>query len=310
MPNKMSGPVLEVANLVKNYGDVQAVRGVSFNVEEGEVFGLLGPNGAGKTTTVEILEGLRNPDGGSVRVCGLDPQTNSRELKHEIGASLQATALPDKLRVMEALRLFAGFYKRRRDPEDLLKRFGLEEKRNTYYSQLSGGQKQRLALAMALLNDPRVLFFDEPTAGLDPQVRREIYDIIEELRREKKTILMTTHYIEEAERLCDRVAIVDHGNVIALGSPKELKQRSADKTRLEVRLARPESDSALRNLDGVADCHVVDGGYVLHTQRPPQAIVSLVKHLEAEGNELVSLEIATPSLEDVFIEMTGRRLRD
>src|SRR5712692_8719462 len=163
MPNKMSGPVLEVANLVKNYGDVQAVRGVSFNVEEGEVFGLLGPNGAGKTTTVEILEGLRNPDGGSVRVCGLD---------------LQATALPDKLRVMEALRLFAGFYKRRRDPEELLKRFGLEEKRNTYYSQLSGGQKQRLALAMALLNDPRVLFFDEPTAGLDPQVRREIYDII------------------------------------------------------------------------------------------------------------------------------------
>src|SRR5229473_3356167 len=310
MPNKMSGPVLEVANLVKNYGDVQAVRGVSFNVEEGEVFGLLGPNGAGKTTTVEILEGLRNPDGGSVRVCGLDPQVNSRELKHEIGASLQSTSLPDKLRVMEALRLFAGFYRRRRDPEELLRRFGLEEKRNTYYSQLSGGQKQRLALAMALLNDPRVLFFDEPTAGLDPQVRREIYDIIEELRREKKTILMTTHYIEEAERLCDRVAIIDHGNVIALGSPKELKQRSADKTRLEVRLARPESDSALRNLDGVADCHVVDGGYVLHTQRPPQTIVSLVKHLEAEGNELASLEISSPSLEDVFIELTGRRLRD
>jgi ABC-2 type transport system ATP-binding protein len=310
MPNKMSGSVLEVANLVKNYGDVQAVRGVSFNVEEGEVFGLLGPNGAGKTTTVEILEGLRDPDGGSVRVCGLDPQVNSRELKHEIGASLQATALPDKLRVMEALRLFAGFYKRRRDPEDLLKRFGLEEKRNTYYSQLSGGQKQRLALAMALLNDPRVLFFDEPTAGLDPQVRREIYDIIEELRREKKTILMTTHYIEEAERLCDRVAIVDHGKVIALGSPRELKQRSGGKTRIEVKLARPVTNGTLQGLEGVADAREVGGTYVLHTQRPPQAIVSLVKHLEAEGNELVSLEIATPSLEDVFIEMTGRRLRD
>ncbi len=306
----MLEPILQVDNLVKHYGDVQAVRGVSFSVEEGEVFGLLGPNGAGKTTTVEILEGLRNPDGGSVRVCGFDPQVSSRELKHEIGASLQSTSLPDKLRVMEALRLFAGFYKRRRDPEELLKRFGLEEKRNTYYSKLSGGQKQRLALAMALVNDPKVLFFDEPTAGLDPQVRREIYDIIEELRREKKTILMTTHYIEEAERLCDRVAIIDHGNVIALGSPKELKQRSADKTRLEVRLARPESDSALRNLDGVADCHVVDGGYVLHTQRPPQTIVSLVKHLEAEGNELASLEISSPSLEDVFIELTGRRLRD
>jgi ABC-2 type transport system ATP-binding protein len=306
MPNS----ILQVENLVKRYGDVQAVSGVSFSVEEGEVFGLLGPNGAGKTTTVEILEGLRNLDSGRVSVCGLDPQRDSSALKHEIGAALQSTSLPDKLRVIEALRLFASFYKRGRKPDELLKRFGLEEKRNTFYSQLSGGQKQRLALAMALVNDPKVVFLDEPTAGLDPQVRREIYDIIEELRREKKTILMTTHYIEEAERLCDRVAIIDHGNVIALGSPKELKQRSADKTRLEVRLARPESDSALRNLDGVADCHVVDGGYVLHTQRPPQTIVSLVKHLEAEGNELASLEISSPSLEDVFIELTGRRLRD
>ncbi len=306
----MATSILQVENLVKRYGDVEAVRGVSFSVEEGEVFGLLGPNGAGKTTTVEILEGLRNLDSGRVSVCGLDPQRDSSALKHEIGAALQSTSLPDKLRVIEALRLFASFYKRGRKPDELLKRFGLEEKRNAFYSQLSGGQKQRLALAMALVNDPKVLFFDEPTAGLDPQVRREIYDIIEELRREKKTILMTTHYIEEAERLCDRVAIIDHGNVIALGSPKELKQRSADKTRLEVRLARPESDSALRNLDGVADCHVVDGGYVLHTQRPPQTIVSLVKHLEAEGNELASLEISSPSLEDVFIELTGRRLRD
>ena len=211
---------------------------------------------------------------------------------------------------MEALRLFAGFYKRRRDPEELLKRFGLEEKRNTFYSKLSGGQKQRLALAMALINNPRVLFFDEPTAGLDPQVRREIYDIIEELRREKKTILMTTHYIEEAERLCDRVAIVDHGKVIACGSPRELKQRSGGNTRIEVKLAKPAANGTLKNLDGVVDAREVDGTYVLHTQRPPQAIVSLVKHLEAEGNELVSLEIATPSLEDVFIEMTGRRLRD
>ncbi len=306
----MANSILQVENLVKRYGDVEAVRGVSFTVEEGEVFGLLGPNGAGKTTTVEILEGLRDPDGGRVSVCGLNPQRESRALKHEIGAALQSTSLPDKLRVMEALRLFASFYKRGRKPEELLKRFGLEEKRNTFYNQLSGGQKQRLALAMALVNDPRVVFLDEPTAGLDPQVRREIYDVIEELRREKKTILMTTHYIEEAERLCDRVAIVDHGNVIALGSPKELKQRSADKTRLEVRLARPESDSVLRGLDGVADCRVVDGGYVLHTQRPPQTIVSLVKHLEAQGNELASLEISSPSLEDVFIELTGRRLRD
>src|SRR2546426_3168826 len=250
----MANSILQVENLVKRYGDVEAVRGVSFNVEEGEVFGLLGPTGAGKTTTVEILEGLRTPDGGRVSVCGFDPQRDSAALRHEIGAALQSTSLPDKLRVMEALRLFASFYRRRRNPEELLKRFGLEEKRNTFYGQLSGGQKQRLALAMALVNDPKVLFFDEPTAGLDPQVRREIYDIIEELRREKKTILMTTHYIEEAERLCDRVAIVDHGKVIALGSPRELKAHSGGTTRIEVRLAKPDTDGSLRQLEGVTDC--------------------------------------------------------
>lgn len=306
----MNNSILQVENLVKRYGDVEAVRGVSFNVEEGEVFGLLGPNGAGKTSTVEIMEGLRTPDSGRVSVCGLDPQKNPQELKHEIGAALQATSLPDKLRVIEALRLFASFYRRHRSPDELLKRFGLQEKRNTFYSQLSGGQKQRLALAMALVNDPKVLFFDEPTAGLDPQVRREIYDIIEELRREKKTIVMTTHYIEEAERLCDRVAIVDHGTVIALGTPRELKERSGDKTRLEVRLARPEPQETLKNLDGVSECRILGDSYILKCQRPPQAIVSLVKHLESTGNELISLEIATPSLEDVFIELTGRRLRD
>jgi ABC-2 type transport system ATP-binding protein len=306
----MNDSILQVENLVKRYGDVEAVRGVSFNVEEGEVFGLLGPNGAGKTSTVEIMEGLRTLDSGRVSVCGLDPQKNGQELKHQIGAALQSTSLPDKLRVIEALRLFASFYRRHRNPEELLKRFGLEEKRNTFYSQLSGGQKQRLALAMALINDPKVLFFDEPTAGLDPQVRREIYDIIEELRREKKTIVMTTHYIEEAERLCDRVAIVDHGTVIALGTPRELKERSGDKTRLEVRLARPEPQERLKNLEGVSDCRILGDSYILQCQRPPQAIVSLVKHLESQGNELISLEIATPSLEDVFIELTGRRLRD
>ncbi|MGC1418258.1 MAG: ABC transporter ATP-binding protein [Candidatus Acidiferrum sp.] len=306
----MTTPILQVENLVKSYGSVQAVRGVSFSVEEGEVFGLLGPNGAGKTSTIEILEGLRELDSGRVSVCGLDPQRDSQALKHEIGAALQSTSLPDKLRVMEALRLFASFYKRRRNPEELLKRFGLEEKRNTFYSQLSGGQKQRLALAMALVNDPKVLFFDEPTAGLDPQVRREIYDIIEELKREKKTIVMTTHYIEEAERLCDRVAIVDHGKVVALGTPRELKSRTGSATRIEVRLSKPESDEKLKTLDGVADARQVDGTYVIHSNRPPKTIVDLVKRLEAEGNELVSLEIASPSLEDVFIEMTGRRLRD
>ena len=306
----MSSAIIEVENLTKRYGEVQALRGVSFSVREGEVFGLLGPNGAGKTTTVEILEGMRPPDGGRVTVCGFDPQTGEDAFKQEIGAVLQSTALPDKIRVGEALATFVSFYRRRRDVESLLQRFGLQEKRQAFYSQLSGGQKQRLALALSLVNDPQVLFLDEPTAGLDPQVRREIYDIIEELKRERKTILLTTHYIEEAERLCDRVAIVDHGRVIALGTPRELKQRSANTTRIEVRLARPEPADVLRQLDAVTDCLAADGAYVVHSTGVPQTIVALVKYLESQSNQLASLEIAAPSLEDAFLELTGRRLRD
>ena len=306
----MSEPIIRVENLYKNYGSVEALRGVSFSVEEGEVFGLLGPNGAGKTTTVEILEGLRTSDRGTALVCGLDPEKTGEQFKEIIGAVLQSTALPAKLRVKEALDLFANFYPQRADVEQLLRRFQLEEKRNTFYNELSGGQKQRLALAMALVNNPRVVFLDEPTAGLDPQVRREIYDIIEELRRSKKTVLITTHYIEEAERLCDRVAIVDHGRVIALGTPRELKQKSVGTTRLEVRLAKPVTNGTLGHLEGVSNCREFDGAYVLHSTRPPQTIVALVKQLEAENNELQSLEMFSPSLEDVFIELTGRRLRE
>jgi len=304
------GATIEVNNLTKRYGDVEALRGVSFAVDEGEVFGLLGPNGAGKTSTVEILEGLRTPDGGSVSVCGLDPQTSGAEFKYAIGAALQATALPDTMRVHEALDLFGSFYPKRRGTQELLGRFGLEEKRTAFYSQLSGGQKQRLALAMALVNDPRVVFLDEPTAGLDPQVRREIYDIIEELKKGKKTVLITTHYIEEAERLCDRVAIVDHGKVIALGTPRELKQRSAAVTRITVRMAKPETNGALSKLEGVAECRTEADDYLLYSTRVPRTIVALVKHLEEQNNELVSLEISTPTLEDIFLELTGRRLRD
>jgi ABC-2 type transport system ATP-binding protein len=306
----VGGAAIEVNNLTKRYGSVEALRGVSFTVNEGEVFGLLGPNGAGKTSTVEILEGLRTPDSGSVSVCGLDPQASGDDFKYTIGAALQATALPDKMRVEEALNLFGSFYPRRRGTGELLKRFGLVEKRNAFYAKLSGGQKQRLALAMALVNDPRVVFLDEPTAGLDPQVRREIYDIIEELKKEKKTVLITTHYIEEAEKLCDRVAIVDHGKVIALGTPRELKQRSGAVTRITVRMARPEANGALSKLEGVAECRAEAEDYLLYSTRVPRTIVALVKHLEEQNNELVSLEIATPSLEDIFLELTGRRLRD
>jgi ABC-2 type transport system ATP-binding protein len=303
-------PIIQVEDLYKSYGAVEAVRGVSFAVEEGEVFGLLGPNGAGKTSCVEILEGLRTADRGNVRVCGLDPETSGETFKEKIGAVLQSTALPDKLRVEEAIELFAQFYRKRADTDELLRRFQLDEKRTAFYSHLSGGQKQRLALAMALVNDPDVVFLDEPTAGLDPQVRREIYDIIEELKRGKKTVLLTTHYIEEAERLCDRVAIVDHGRVIAQGTPRELKQRSAGQTRIEVRVAKALANGTLAHLDGVSDCREFDGTYFLRSSRTPQTIVALVKQLEAENNELQSLEMFSPSLEDVFVELTGRRLRE
>jgi ABC-2 type transport system ATP-binding protein len=306
----VGAPVIQAEGLYKSYGSVEALRGVSFEVEQGEVFGLLGPNGAGKTSTVEILEGMRTPDRGIARVCGLDPEKSGFDFKEKIGAVLQSTSLPDKIRVKEAIDLFAKFYRRHADTDDLLKRFQLEEKRTAFYSQLSGGQKQRLALAMALVNDPSVVFLDEPTAGLDPQVRREIYDIIEELKRDKKTILLTTHYIEEAERLCDRVAIVDQGRVIALGTPRDLKHASAGTTRIEARLAKPVTDGALARLEGVTDCRQFDGAYVMHSSRPPQTIVALVKQLEAENNELQSLEMFSPSLEDAFIELTGRRLRE
>jgi ABC-2 type transport system ATP-binding protein len=303
-------PVIQVENLFKSYGAVEALCGVSFVVEEGEVFGLLGPNGAGKTSTVEILEGMRTADRGLIRVCDLDPQKAGNDFKQTVGAVLQFTSLPDKLRVKEAIDLFANFYRRRVNTDELLRRFQLDEKRNAFYSHLSGGQKQRLALAMALVNDPLVVFLDEPTAGLDPQVRREIYDIIEQLKRDKKTVLLTTHYIEEAERLCDRVAIVDHGKIIALGTPRELKHGSAGTTRIEIRLARPTTNGLLSHLEGVADCREFDGAYILHSARAPQTIVALVKQLEAENNELQSLEMFSPSLEDVFIELTGRRLRE
>ena len=273
----MTEPVIQVQGLYKNYGTVAALRGVDFSVEQGEVFGLLGPNGAGKTTTVEILEGMRTPDRGLARVCGLNPEKSGNHFKEMIGAVLQSTSLPDKIRVKEAIELFAKFYSARANTDDLLKRFQLDEKRDAFYSQLSGGQKQRLALAMALVNNPQVIFLDEPTAGLDPQVRREIYDIIEELKSEKKTVLLTTHYIEEAERLCDRVAIIDYGRVIKTGTPRELKHTSAGTTRIEVRLARPVSDGILARLDGVADCREFDGTYVVHSTRAPQTIVALVK---------------------------------
>src|SRR6202167_2156340 len=233
-----SAPAISVQGLKKSYGEVHAVKGIDFEIQPGEVFGLLGPNGAGKTTTVEILEGLRPRSGGQVAVLGFDPDKQRESLKDRIGVCLQATNLPEKIRVREALQVFSSFYTRHADLNQLLRRLQLEEKREAFYGTLSGGQKQRLALALALVNDPQLIFLDEPTTGLDPQVRVEIHSLLEELKREHRTILMTTHYIEEAERLCDRVAIVDEGKIIALDTPSRLQQQSRHASSIGVTCAK------------------------------------------------------------------------
>jgi ABC-2 type transport system ATP-binding protein len=302
--------LVRVENLHKRYGPVEALRGITFEIKKGEVFGLLGPNGAGKTTTIEILEGLRQPDEGQASVCDLDPTREQATLKQRIGAQLQPTVLPDKIRVEEALALFASFYERTASIEMLLERFGLAEKRRAYYEHLSGGQKQRLALALALVNDPELVLLDEPTVGLDAMLRRDIYALIEQFRSDGRTVLLTTHYIEEAERLCDHVAIIDRGRLIALGTPRELIEHSGKGTRLEVRVSKPVPVERLSKLEAVLDCREADGTYFLHAQPPAQAIAALVRLLEAEGSALLDLHIAQPSLEDVFVEVTGRRMKE
>jgi ABC-2 type transport system ATP-binding protein len=310
MLDENNSAVVDVENLHKRYGDLEALRGITFEIKSGEVFGLLGPNGAGKTTTIEILEGLRQPDSGAVTVCGMDPAREKAELKERIGAQLQATVLPDKIRVEEALELYAGFYRRSASIEMLLERFSLTEKRRAFFEKLSGGQKQRLALALALVNDPELVLLDEPTVGLDAQLRRDIYALIERFRAEGRTILLTTHYIEEAERLCDRVAIIDRGLVIAMGTPRQLVHGSGKGTRLEVRLAKPVTPEHLGQLDAVVDCREAAGTYLLHAQPPARAVAALMRFLQAEDNALLDLHITPPTLEDVFVEMTGRRMEE
>jgi ABC-2 type transport system ATP-binding protein len=308
----MSEPAISARGLRKSYGALEAVRGIDIEVQAGEVFGLLGPNGAGKTTTVEIFEGLRPRSGGEVTVLGFDPDRQKRALKDRIGVCLQATNLPDKIKVHEALDLFASFYSRRVDSEALLKRLQLWEKRDAGYATLSGGQKQRLALALALINDPVMLFLDEPTTGLDPQVRLEIRDLIEELRAEKRTILLTTHYIEEAERLCDRVAIIDNGVIIASGSPAELQAKSANQSGLEVSLGKPLPPDDLPEFPGAARTTVSgDRRHIcVRSKHPAKTLVELIRWIDGQGIELEDVHLKRPTLEDVFIELTGKRLRD
>jgi ABC-2 type transport system ATP-binding protein len=303
---------ITVAGLRKSYGSFEAVKGIEFEVRQGEVFGLLGPNGAGKTTTVEILEGLRQRTSGDVRVLDFDPDRQKRDLKDRIGVCLQATNLPDKITVYEALNLFASFYTRTTDGAQLLQRLQLWDKRNAGYGTLSGGQKQRLALAMALINDPQLLFLDEPTSGLDPQVRLEIRDLLDGLHREKRTILLTTHYIEEAERLCDRVAIMDAGRIIAIGTPRELQERSLGQSTIEVSWDRVLASDDIPQWNGAVTSTLnADGrGVTVISSKPARTLVEIVKWIDQSGMEIDDVRLKRPTLEDVYIELTGKKLRE
>jgi len=308
-----STPALRVANLRKAYKDVVAVAGIDLDVRAGECFGLLGPNGAGKTTTIEICEGLTAPDSGDVEVLGLRWSSDAQKLRQRLGIQLQETQLSDKLTVFETLRLFRSFFERGPAPTDVLALVQLEEKRDARVSALSGGQKQRLALACALVGDPDLLFLDEPTTGLDPQARRQLWDLIEEFKKAGRTILLTTHYMDEAEQLCDTLAIMDHGKVIARGTPAELIASIGADHLVELSTAtrgRAVDLDAMRRIAGVREVRGDDGLLTIHAAGLHQALPAVLDELHRQDITLTELSTHSATLEDVFVSLTGRHLRD
>jgi ABC-2 type transport system ATP-binding protein len=305
--------VIECRDLRKTYdGKVEAVRGLTLEIHAGECFGLLGPNGAGKTTTIEILEGLLEPTAGEVTILGQTWKSHARELREKIGISLQETRLSEKLTVRETVGLFASFYSEPRPTSEVLAALQLEEKADSWVGKLSGGQRQRLAVATALVGSPKLLFLDEPTTGLDPQSRRQLWDIIREFQRNGGTVLLTTHYMDEAERLCDRLAIVDHGKIIAEGSPADLIERLGGHHMVEFSLAGdshgpPETWKSLPGVDSVFND---DGLVCLAVREPHRTIPALLEAVDNQSAQLQHLTTRQASLEDVFVRLTGRHLRE
>jgi len=305
---------VQCRDLRKTYdGKVEAVRGLSLEIQAGECFGLLGPNGAGKTTTIEILEGLLEPTSGEVSILGHTWRENHREMREWLGISLQETRLSEKLTVRETVELFASFYRQPRSSDEVLDELQLTEKADSWVGKLSGGQKQRLAVATALVCNPKILFLDEPTTGLDPQSRRQLWDIIRAFQRNGGTVLLTTHYMDEAERLCDRLAIVDHGQIIAEGSPPDLIERLGGHHVVEFSVTGNSDGAALeawRKLPSVESVRGDDGLVALHVQELHLAIPALLDEVKRRGSELLSLTTRQASLEDVFVRLTGRHLRE
>ncbi len=305
----MSSPLpagIHIGDLTKHYGSVAAVQGVSFAVRPGEIFGLLGLNGAGKTTTIECLLGLRQSDSGSVHLGGIDARAHPREARLRVGAQLQSATLQDKITPRQALRFFASFYPEAADPGALLERFNLSVKADAAFDSLSGGQRQRLFLALAFVNQPQVLVLDEPTAGLDPQSRRELHGLITGLKSAGRTVLLSTHYLEEAHQLCDRVGILHEGRLIAADTPAALIAGARTLPHLTFRTAGAIDAAGLATLPGAAGHGPQGAGWRLETRDVNRTISGLVHLLEAGGNELLDLEIHRPSLEEVFLELTGR----
>ena len=301
---------VKVSNLVKRYADLIAVNDISFSVGSGEIFGLLGPNGAGKTTTVEMIEGLRRPDGGAIEVCGIDALQNRDQIKEIIGVQLQSTTLYDKIKVREAIDLFGGYYRKSLPVEQLLELVSITDKQDSYVAKLSGGQKQRVALALALVNDPQVVFLDEPSTGLDPQARRNVWDMVEGLKKQGKTVILTTHYMEEAEHLCDRVGIVDHGKIIALDSPRNLIETSDLESAVEVTCKDENVLEIMQKLDGVTKVMQEGIRYLLHSKETSTVMRALTDLSENKTLRVESMSVRQGTLEDVFLLLTGRTLRD